>query len=381
MPLIENAHRVAQAFKTRFGSAPRVFQAPGRINIIGEHTDYNGGLVMPAAIDRRCLVAIRANRDRAINVVSRNFDAGARLELDRLTPTGEWADYVAGVASVLIKAQVPVPGCDVLIDSEVPMGAGVSSSAALEVAVARAFAGLAPFDADGTTIAGWAQAAENNFVGMPCGIMDQFASANGVEGCALTLDCRTLQAEVVPLPPDFSFLLVNSMVRHAHVGGEYRRRREDCEFAARALNVKELRDVAEDALPAALLRLPDGPGRRCRHVVSEIARVRASAEYLRVGNMTALGKAMNASHASLREDMEVSVEAVDTLVDIAQETPGVLGARMMGGGFGGCVIALVRASSADSALEQIVARYGAHIGRTPDAFICRAVAGAGEVAL
>ena len=132
MPLIENAHRVAQAFKTRFGSAPRVFQAPGRINIIGEHTDYNEGLVMPAAIDRRCLVAIRANRDRAINVVSRNFDAGARLELDRLTPTGEWVDYVAGVASVLIKAQVPVPGCDVLIDSDVPMGAGVSSSAALE---------------------------------------------------------------------------------------------------------------------------------------------------------------------------------------------------------------------------------------------------------
>ncbi len=365
----------------RFGGRPRVFQAPGRINIIGEHTDYNGGLVMPAAIDRRCIVAAAPNRQRAINVVSRNLNAEARIDLDRLAPAGEWADYVAGVAASLINAGVPISGCDVWIDSAVPIGAGVSSSAALEVALARAFTSLAGVDADGLSIARWAQEAENKFVGMPCGIMDQFASANGVENCALVLDCRTLKAEVAPLPPDFSFLLVNSMVRHAHASGEYRRRREECELAAKALNVKDLGEIAESALPSALRGLPAGPAKRCRHVVTEIARVRASAKYLSAGNISALGQAMNASHASLRDDMEVSVEPVDALVAIAQETPGVMGARMMGGGFGGCVIALAQSTDADRILETIVARYAARIGEAPDAFICRAVGGAGEMLL
>ncbi len=358
-----------------------MFQAPGRINIIGEHTDYSGGLVMPAAIDRRCLVAVAPNRQRYISVVSKNMNAEAHIELDRLAPTGEWVDYVAGVAASLAKAHVPISGCDIWIESDVPIGAGVSSSAALEVALARALTAVAGIDADGAAIARWAQAAENDFVGMPCGIMDQYASANGVDGCALVLDCRTLRAEAVKLPADFRFLLVNSMVRHAHAGGEYRQRRRDCEFAARALGVRELRDVEESALPSALRGLPEGPAKRCRHVVSEIARVRAGADYLRAGNIAALGQAMNASHSSLRDDMEVSVERVDALVAMAQETPGVAGARMMGGGFGGCVIALVRSSDADEILKSVAARYAARIGETPDAFICRAVAGAGEIML
>jgi galactokinase len=336
---------------------------------------------MPAAIDRRCIVAIVPNAARTLNIVSANLKTEAQVDLDHLVPAHKWSDYVAGVAAVLIERGVDVGGCDICIDSNVPIGAGVSSSAALEVAVARALTTLAGHNADGPSIARCAQEAENNFVGMPCGIMDQFASANGVADSALLLDCRTLQAQTLPLPADHSFLLVNSMVRHAHTTGEYRRRREECEFAARELHVKQLCDVPESALLDAGRRLPEGPARRCRHVVTEIERVRAAAEHLRAGNITALGQAMNASHASLRDDMQVSVESVDTLVAMAQETHGVVGARMMGGGFGGCVLALVKSASANDVLGDLVARYGKHIGERPDAFICRAVAGAGEITL
>jgi galactokinase len=336
---------------------------------------------MPAAIDRRCLVAIAPNGANALNVISGNLQSSARIELDDLVPKHAWTDYVAGVASILANAGVRIEGCDIWIHSDVPIGAGVSSSAALEVAIARAFTALADHKATGTTIARWAQAAENDFVGMPCGIMDQFASANGAADCALLLDCRSLEAERLPLPYDHSFLLVNSMVRHAHTTGEYRRRREECEFAARALNVTQLRDVTVDMLGNALPKLPDGPARRCRHVVTENARVRACAGYLQDGDVAALGKAINASHASLRDDMEVSVELVDKLVAIAQETSGVAGARMMGGGFGGCVLALVQSAETYRIRDEIVTRYGKHIEVTPDAFICRAVDGAGEIEL
>ena len=336
---------------------------------------------MPAAIDRRCVVAVAPNADRALNVVSANLKAEARIELGRLAPARQWTDYVAGVAASLIKAGVPVEGCDIWIESEVPLGAGVSSSAALEVAIARALIGLAGVDADGITLARWAQAAENDFVGMPCGIMDQFASANGIAAHALLLDCRTLQSEALALPSGYSFLVVNSMLSHAHASGDYRRRREECELAARTLQVKELCDVAADRLQSLPASLPEGPARRVRHVVSEIARVRACVEYLRAGDIAALGRPINASHASLRDDMEVSIAAVDAHVEMAQSAPGVMGARMMGGGFGGCVLALVQNAAADSVREELVARYGAHIGKTPDAFICRAVGGAGEVAL
>lgn len=336
---------------------------------------------MPAAIDRRCLVAIAPNATSTINVASANLNTHARLSLDSLAPKRDWTDYVAGVAAVLRAAGVRVQGCNLLIDSDVPIGAGVSSSAALEVALARAFTTLAHHETDGPTIARWAQAAENDFVGMPCGIMDQFASANSVADSALLLDCGTLEAEPLPLPKDHAFLLINSMVRHAHTTGEYRRRREECEYAARALHVSQLRDVTEDMLAAALSKLPEGPARRCRHVVTEIARVRACAGHLRAGDIAAVGHAMNASHASLRDDMQVSVEQLDALAAMAQETPGVVGARMMGGGFGGCVLALVQTEAVERVRRDLVTRYGRHIGETPDAFICRAVGGAGEVAL
>lgn len=371
---------VERRFRDRFGGQPRLFQAPGRINIIGEHTDYNCGLVMPAAIDRRCLVAARRNGTRKLTVVAGAFASEAQADLDALAPVGGWMDYVAGVASVLIAEGTPVPGADLWIDSDVPIGAGVSSSAALEVAVAHALLALAERSADGVRIARWAQRAENDFVGMPCGIMDQYASANGVAGGALVLDCATLTARPVSLPARASFLLVDSMVRHAHVDGDYRARREDCETAARLLGVAMLGEVAETGLAAALERLPPGPAKRCRHVVSENGRVRRAAAALERGDLETLGALMNQSHQSLRDDMQVSVDAVDRLAAIAQATPGVFGARMMGGGFGGCVIALVAAGEAEAARAAIQDAYAAVVGARPDAFVCRAVEGAGEIA-
>jgi len=345
---------IERRFRARFGASPRLFQAPGRINIIGEHTDYSGGLVMPAAIDRRCLIAAAPNGSRRLNVVAGVFADEAEADLDALAPVHGWMDYVAGVARVLIEAGIAVPGADLWIEGDVPIGAGVSSSAAIEVAVAHALLALAGREADGVRIARWAQAAENDFVGMPCGIMDQFASANGIDGGAMLLDCATLKAE-------------------------YRARREDCETAARILGVDRLSQVTEADLEGALSRLPPGPAKRCRHVVGENGRVRRAAAAMARDDLAALGALMNQSHTSLSDDMQVSTPQVDRLAAIAQQAPGVFGARMMGGGFGGCVIALVDAARAGSASEAIQNTYGAAIGKRPDAFVCRAVAGAGEI--
>ncbi len=369
------------AFRQRYGSTPRLFRAPGRINVIGEHTDYSQGFVLPAAIDRWCRVAAAANGGRALRIASATMDQAMDLDLDSLAPRGDWTDYVAGVASVLMTAGVDVPGTDLLIDSDVPMGAGVSSSAALEVAVTLALLALAGETADGAQVALWAQAAENRFVGVPCGIMDQFASANGVEGGALMLDCRTLKATPAHLPPGASFLLINSMAERRLVTGEYAQRRQDCEAAATALGATTLRDVTEADLPVALSRLSGGPARRCRHVVSENARVGRAVSAMAAGDLAGLGQLLNLSHASLRDDMEVSLPVIDRLAAIAQATPGVQGARLMGGGFGGYVIALVEDSAAQSAMASIQTAYGAEIGQVPDAFLCRAVAGGAEVSL
>lgn len=370
---------IASRFHERYGSEPRIFRAPGRINIIGEHTDYSGGLVMPAAIDRYCVAAAASNGTRGLRVISQGF-ADAEVDLDALVRRGDWVDYVTGVASVLTREGMSVPGADILIESAIPVGAGMSSSAALEVAVARALLALARHTADGLQVARWAQQAENDFVGMPCGIMDQYASANGVDGSALVLDCSTLRHEAVRLPEDARFLLVDSMVRHAHVEGEYRARREDCEAAAQALGLTHLNALQEADLPDALERLPEGGVRkRCRHVVTENARVREATRAMKGGDLVELGRLMNASHASLRDDMQVSVSEVDSLAAIAQRTSGIFGARLMGGGFGGSVIALAAAQQADEALAAIRAAYEGATGRQPNGFVCKAVAGAGEV--
>lgn len=358
-------------FKDAFGGTPRLFRAPGRINIIGEHVDYAGGKVMPAAIDFACWVAARPN---GLDVLRVTGDLGqGELPLDHFVKQGDWRDYIAGVAFALRDAGHVVQGYDLAIASDVPMGAGVSSSAALEVAVGLALSGGA---VTGNDLALIAQAAENNYVGMACGIMDQFASACGVEGHALMLDCATLAYQPIPLPTTACFLIIDSGVKHQHTSGGYASRRADCEAAAHTLGVALLAEVTD---LSALDRLGGNPLKRARHVLTEIARTQKAEAALIKGNLTELGHLLNASHTSLSVDMEVSTPEVDRLTALAQATEGVYGARMMGGGFGGSIIALVQPDRAATALETILEAYSVYLGQRPGAFVVRAAAGAGEV--
>jgi galactokinase len=357
-------------FVQSFGIIPRIFVGPGRINIIGEHVDYCGGMVMPAAIDRACYVAVAPNSLGVLRVQSDFGDT--EIALDAFCKQDDWRDYVAGMAFALKDAGVKVTGHDLIIQSDVPIGAGVSSSAALEVAIGLALTGG---QISGPRLAQIAQRAENHFVGMNCGIMDQFASANGVLDHALLLDCASLDFQTIAAPAQACFLLVDSGVKHALVDGGYASRRVDCEAAAKTLDVKLLCDVND---PSALTVLTGNPLKRARHVVSEIARTKAACEALAHSDLETLGILMNQSHHSLSADMEVSTPKVDTLARIAQATPDVYGARMMGGGFGGSVIALVERSQAQTAQAQIVSAYGDYLGREPDAFVVKLAQGAHE---
>jgi galactokinase len=367
---------LAARFREAFGATPRVFQAPGRLNIIGEHVDHCGGRVLPAAIDRRVFVAVAANGADHVEAIT-PFGR-ARLPLQGFTRHGDWRDHVAGMAQALIRAGFPVKGADLLIESDVPVGAGVSSSAALAVGVGLALCAAAGLDPpDGPRLALVAQAAENDFVGMPCGVMDQFASANGRADSALALDCATLAFEAVPVPPRARFILIDSGVKHVHAEGGYAGRRADCEEAARRMAVARLADLPADAPLTS--RLTGGPLKRARHVLGEIARVDRAITALLAGDLVTLGALMNASHESLSRDMEVSTPEVDHLAGVAQATPGVFGARMMGGGFGGAVIALADAEHAEAAMAAIVAAHGAWLGRPTTAFVATASSGAGEI--
>lgn len=373
MTLEIDPHKLAARFEQSFGIKPRLFKAPGRINIIGEHVDYCGGWVMPAAINRACYVASAPNGLDILRVLS-DFGS-AELSLDGFERNDDWRDYVAGMAFALRDAGNDIFGHDMIITSNVPVGAGVSSSAALEVAIGLALTGGA---ATGPRLAQIAQRAENHYVGMACGIMDQFASANGIENFALLLDCASLAFEPIGIDPRACFLLVDSGVKHAHVEGSYANRRHDCEAAAQELGVALLCEVNEvDALSA----LRGNTLKRARHVVSEIARTQAAKAALARGDLDALGALMNQSHKSLSADMEVSTLEVDQLAAIAQATPHVYGARMMGGGFGGSVIVMVDAAHVGAVQAAIVNEYAQYLGRTPDAFPVKLAAGAHEIML
>jgi galactokinase len=363
--------KLKSQFQDAFGATPRIFVGPGRINIIGEHVDYCGGMVMPAAINLACYVAAKPNGLNGLRVKS--AFGTADIALETFTKQGDWRDYVAGMAFALKDEGIEIIGHDLVIESDVPIGAGVSSSAALEVAIGLALTGG---DVSGPRLAKIAQRAENYYVGMNCGIMDQFASANGLAEHALLLDCESLEFEALKLPPEACFLLVDSGVKHAHVGGGYASRRENCETAAATLGVKLLCEIDD---VESLTSLSGLPLKRARHVVSEIARTKAARLALGRSDLVTLGALMNQSHQSLSSDMEVSTPEVDELARIAQTTKGVYGARMMGGGFGGSVIALADPSHVAAAQAHIVATYGASLGRTPDSFIARLAQGAHEI--
>ena len=374
-----------------FGVSPRIFRAPGRTNLIGEHTDYNDGFVMPAAIEFHTWVAAAGRSDWKVVVHSQEWNETAEFSLDDddASPRHQWLDYVRGVAIQLQRAGIKLGGSNLLIYSDVPIGAGLSSSAALEVASALALMNLSG-DGDGKTslnrvdLAKLCQRAENETVGARCGIMDQFASANGRAGHALLLDCRSLEFKLLPLPDDVSLIICNTMVPHRNVSGEYNLRRSQCEqgvkfFAAQIPGVRALRDVSWEQLQQYAKELDETIFRRCRHVVTENARTIDAAAALQCGQIQRFGELMYASHRSLKNDYEVSCVELDMMVELASGLSGVYGARMTGGGFGGCTINLVRKELASEFTGNITKMYKDKTGIDPEVYVTTAADGAGPV--
>ena len=377
---------LAATFQARFQAPPSlVVQAPGRVNLIGEHTDYNDGFVLPCAIDFHTLIAARPRADMLVRIVAADYgDAVDEFRLDApITPRPDalWANYVRGVVKVLLERGVALRGADLAIAGNVPQGAGLSSSAALEVATGQVFKslqGLAELSATQLALIG--QQAENQFVGVNCGIMDQLISARGEAGHALLIDCRSLDARPVPLPPGVAVMIVHSRVKRGLVESEYNTRRKQCEAAARHYGVKALRDVDLAALEARAAGLDAVTLRRARHIVTENQRTLDAAAALTRGDLVALGQLMADSHASMRDDFEITVPAIDRLVEIAAQTIGSAGgARMTGGGFGGCVVAVLPDNRVDATRAAIEANYRSPGGEPATVWICRASAGAGAL--
>ncbi|MFO0603438.1 MAG: galactokinase [Polyangiales bacterium] len=342
------------AFEARFGVAPGVVvQAPGRVNLLGEHTDYNGGFVLPTVIPQRTGVEAARAPDREALVVSEDVGPPARYTLGDERPAGTWGDYAKGLTWALAREGFRVGGFVARVTSSVPVGAGLSSSAALLVAFGRALRALFDLPLDDLALALVAHRAEHDFVGVPVGVMDPVAVSLAATHTALFLDTRAMRFERLPLPPSVELVVADSGVTHRHATGDYRARRDECARAARMLGLRELRDAPPDWGRAAA-SLPPPLGRRVRHVVTENARVLDAVDALRVGDVAHFGALMNDGHRSMRDDYEASHPAVDRLVERAQAHPGTLGARITGGGFGGSVVALVRAGAAEDVAASVL---------------------------
>jgi galactokinase len=369
-------------------TAPRAFRAPGRVNLIGEHTDYNEGFVMPAAIGFSTWVTISPRDDRKVSLFSENFSEEVEFDLDdpNLQSIGHWSDYPKGVAVTLERAGYRLQGGRLKIRGEVPIGSGLSSSAAVEVATCYALISNSGLSVDPVEIAKLCQRAENEFVGMRCGIMDQFVSCCGQAGKALMLDCRSLDHKLLPLPPQTRLVICNTMVKHELAASAYNKRRAECEagvrhFAQSLPNVRALRDVTEAVLKRYGGDLAEVVYRRCRHVITENARVLDAAKALEQDDLEAFGQLMNESHRSLRDDYEVSCRELDVMVELARECEGVYGARMTGGGFGGCTVSLVNVENVDEFKRKMMEGYTEATGLFPEIYICSAADGAGEVSV
>ena len=377
---------IVERFRERFGGTPRVFRAPGRVNLIGEHTDYNDGFAMPAAIEFYCWVASEPRSDRKLCLYSDEFSAGAEVDFASVapSPTKSWSDYPIGVAVQLQGAGFLRKGANLLIESDVPIGAGLSSSAAIEVATALALTEHSGVHPDGVELARLCRKAENEFVGARVGIMDQFVSLHGQKDHALLLDCRSLAFESLAIPDSVKLVISNTMVKHELASGEYNHRRADCEEAVRRLSavlpgIRALRDVSLEQLEKHRGLLTEVIHKRALHIVTENARVQDAAAALRVGDIERFGKRMAESHRSLRDLYEVSCRELDLMVDLAYQQKGVYGARMTGGGFGGATINLVDARHAGEFKEKIAKAYRHETGLVPQIYICKPAEGAGPL--
>jgi galactokinase len=374
-------------FDQIFGGPSRTYRAPGRVNLIGEHTDYNQGFVMPAAVDLYCWVAIAPRGDRRLQVHSSEFEDTVSVELDdkTLSRRGDWSDYVVGTALALENSGYKLCGANILVRGQVPIGSGLSSSAAIEVSTGYALLDVSGARIDLNQLALACRRAENEFVGARVGIMDQFISAHGRAGHALLLDCRSLESKPLPIPAGILLGICNTGVKHQLAGGEYNVRRDQCEEGVRRLSsvlpgIQALRDVTLAQLEQHRGLLTELIYHRCRHVVTENDRVQLAVDALLEEDLPALGMLMAESHRSLRDDYEVSCVELDTMVEIARAQPGVIGARMTGGGFGGCTINLVHADAAEKFRLAVASEYERRTQIRPDIYVVEATEGVHRVA-
>lgn len=373
--------KVTAAFAARFGGEPTaIVRAPGRVNLIGEHTDYNDGFVLPMAIDRAAWIALRPRDDGKVTVSSLDFEGEARFTLDDFQKgTSHWGEYVKGIAWALREAGHTLTGWDGIIAGDVPGGAGLSSSAALEMAAARAFAVTSGLAWDAGTMAKLGQKVENKWIGVNSGIMDQMISAAGKAGYALLIDCRSLETALVPLPLETVIVVLDTSTRRGLVDSAYNERREQCEAAARFFGVKALRDLTVEQFEARASELDELPRKRARHVITENARVLQAADAMRKGDAATMGKLMIASHTSMRDDFQISSDALNAMVDAALREDSCYGARMTGGGFAGCAVALVKEVAAEIFAARVAESYKLATGLTPNVYVCQASEGAAVI--
>jgi len=372
-------------FKKLYSQQPRIFKAPGRVNLIGEHTDYNEGFVFPMAIDRYTYVAISKRDDRTLNIFSDSYKENITINLEGAKPIKHWSDYVVGVASVFMEMGYQVSGADIFIYSDVPLGAGLSSSAAIEVSTAYALMKTNGLEIDTLNLAKICQKAENDFVGMKCGIMDQFVSIHGKENCALFLDCRSLNYEPVTLDSTKADIIVcNTMVKHELGSTEYNKRRNECEFGVKVIKekfseVNSLRDANMAYLNAVKNSIDNVIYKRCKHVITENERTMLSVSALKNKDYRLFGELLKGSHYSLKDDYEVSCTELDEMVRIAESMDFVYGSRLTGGGFGGCTVNLIQHGKQDEFSEIIKREYHNLTGIYPDVYYFKPSGGVCEI--
>jgi galactokinase len=390
MTLLSQEEKIKRDFIEKFGPGGELYlvRAPGRVNLIGEHTDYNDGFVFPMALDFQITLAGRSRSDRKVKVYSADYQKDVEFDLTGpivYNPEQPWSNYIMGVFSVLLGQGHDLPGCEIVFGGNIPQGSGLSSSAALEVATAVFLREISGLVIESPQLARLCQRAENEFVGMNCGIMDQFISMMARTGHVLLLDCRSLKYTQVPLIlEDACFVVCHSGVKHALVDSEYNRRRKECESGVAVLQghypeIKALRDVNGEQLQSHQDELGELVYRRCRHVVTENERVQMSFKLLVENDLSGFGRLMNASHDSLRDDYQVSCPEIDLLVNLAREVAGVLGSRITGGGFGGCTISLVMTDTVEAFKNHIGPVYQKATGIEPRFYLSKAAGGAGVV--